>query len=118
METEVVSETLDSKYIFTWRIAREDSIAYSRRESLKSYILIYCFLKYVIVNICWIRCDRTVLTVAKNTGLNSVMIAVLLHRYYVYVVGNAAVYNSDFQEECHCYILQGNYSFLLLNFSF
>jgi hypothetical protein len=37
MTSETVSETLDYKAILTCLIAREDFIAYSRRESLKFY---------------------------------------------------------------------------------
>jgi hypothetical protein len=38
MEAETTSETLDCNSILTPLIAREDFIAFSRRESFKSYI--------------------------------------------------------------------------------
>jgi hypothetical protein len=39
METETVTETLDNSAILTRLIARDNLIAFSRRESFKSYII-------------------------------------------------------------------------------
>jgi hypothetical protein len=40
MEAERASETLDCSSILTRLVAREDFVAFSRRESLKSYITV------------------------------------------------------------------------------
>jgi hypothetical protein len=40
MEAERASETLDCSSIMTRLVAREDFIAFSRRESLKSYMIL------------------------------------------------------------------------------
>jgi hypothetical protein len=44
MEAETVSETLDCNAVLTRLIAREDFIAFSRRESFKYYIISNVFV--------------------------------------------------------------------------
>jgi hypothetical protein len=67
-------------------------------------------LGHHVYNIRWIRCD----SVTKNTGLHFIVIAVLWYWYYVDLIANMGVNNSDCQGECHCYDVRGNYSFLFL----